>query len=91
MKYKLFDHVWVQFDKILFPAVIWGEPLALKDGSELIDVLIVINGICLPRFYHSSRVIDAREDDAFSFSTKRQLSDLSQTTQRPSDTLFDTL
>lgn len=84
---KIFDKVYVKLGNLLFPAMIWGKSKFSIDGEQLIDVLVVIGDVCLPRTYTKSKIYDAKDDKLFTFDTKRQLLSLSQPTQNHSDTL----
>ena len=98
MPYKIFDRVWIKVGNKYFPAAIWGIDQAKKvideNGNvidQLVDILITINGICLPRSVFLSKIIDAREDCDFTFSTKTQLQDVTQVTQGPSNKRYELL
>lgn len=98
MSYKIFDKVWVKIGSILFPAVVWDvdtrKEISDSNGNVVdsyISVLIVINGICLPRSFLLSKLIDARSDVTFSFSTVKQLKSISVFSQTITNEKYEIL
>lgn len=89
--YKIFDQVYVMLGPIEFPAAIWGISSEVLGNEKLYDVLVVINGVCIPRSFPESKIIDARADSNFSWSTVSQLQSLTQPMQGTREGLYSIL
>ena len=85
-KFYFLQRIYVKVGKILFPAVVWDID---KRRPDFIDVLLIINGVALPRTFHVENVFNASDDKNFSFSTKKQIQNVTRVTQNHSDPLFE--
>jgi hypothetical protein len=89
--YKIFDQVYVMLGPIKFPAAIWGISHEMLGNEKLYDVLVAINGVCIPRTFPESKIIDARADSSFSWSTVSQLQNAPTTSRGPQEGLYPLL